>query len=425
MADVNVRMRVTADTSDADKKLEGVSGKTEKIKAASEKAQQAAATATGAGGNGSGGSGVPPVDTKAAAREMADEFGKRAGRAIGSVVVSFMMNQGVSTAFSLMRRPGEDNRRLDQAESTITGAITMAGTGATIGGPLGATVGALLGGLNAFVLKEKEIRDSLAKSRIDYDRERGAARISSARNQEEAFFNWSLGMSTPEEKVKRLQERAKELQGAGNAGDKVFDAYNEMVKKMEAVRPQVVSGSGSVWAGGAQVTMGDVAEYEKRSREVMAERSKYLKAMESVLSGNTNNAPELGGNKVGTANWYRALWEFAKNDSEYGLDDERTGKIREQLNAVNSMIDPLKMQELDVYKSQLDMIMGFAGRSAITDSASAKGLGVGAQIGGMANDRMLNVVQEILKVSRTSGKEVVEAIRDMGGVSGIVAGAVR
>jgi len=416
MAESNVTLRVRADTSDARREVKETTGDIEKMNAAAKKTQGAANAATGGGAG--GGTGTPPVDTKQAARHMADEFGKRAGAAMGKLLVSFMVNQGVGTAFSLMRKPGEDSRRIDQVESTVQGAIQWGGAGATVAGPIGAVVGGLLGGLNSFILKEKEIRDSLAKSRIDYDRERGAARINSARSQEERFFSWSLGLSSPEEQAKLIQERAKALQGAGEGGDKVAEAYLALVRQRREAAPRQISGSGSIWAGGATVTVGDEARYRELSQQVADRKADFDKALQAVLGGNLENAPELGGNKTGTANWYRGVWEYAK--SEYGMDDERTGKVKAQLDAVNSMGDSLKDKELEVYLGQLDRAMGFASRSAITDSASSKGLGVGAQIGGMANERMLGVVQEILKAVRNGQKDVVETIRARGGVPGML-----
>lgn len=416
MAESNVTIRVGADTKDARREFKETTGDIEKMGAAAKRTRDAASGATGGGGN------RPPNgtgdDPKAAAREMADEFGKRAGKALGTLLVSYMANQGVGTAFALMRRPGEDSRRIDQADETIRGALDWGGRGAAIAGPFGAVVGGLFGGLNNFILKEKEIRDSLAKSRIDYDRERGAARINSARSQEERFFSWSLGLSSPEEQAKLIQERAKALQGAGEGGDKVAEAYLALVRQRDAATPMYISGTGSIWGGGQTQISGNQEQYNKLKAQTDQEKADFDKALQAVLGGNLENAPELGGNKTGTANWYRGVWEYAKR--EYGMDDERTGKVKAQLDAVNSMGDSLKEKELEVYLGQLDRAMGFASRSAITDSASSKGLGVGAQIGGMANERILGVVQEILKAVRNGQKDVVETIRARGGVSGML-----
>lgn len=424
MAQVNAEINITADASKATKAVGEVTDGLDKMNKAADRAQKAAESATGGGGNGGGGS--PPEgpggDPESVGRRMGEAFARVVGSSLSKFIVSFMANQGASTMFALMRRPGEDSRRIDQAEATVQGAITWGGAGASVAGPLGAVVGGILGGLNSFVLKQKEISDALAKSRIDYDRERGAARIGSARSQEETWFNFELGMLTPEQKAKRLQERAKELQGSGTDDGAFARAYEERMARVAYESRRVVGGSGSIYLGGGGASARSFADDERivaMKGQNRSDRELLERAIDAIVKGDLANAPEIGGNKVGTANWYREAWEGAK--IIHGIDDERTAKVKTQLDATNSLIDPLKNQELGVYIGQLEQLMGFAGRSAITDSAASKGLGVGAQIGAMGNDRMLNVVQDILKAVRGGNKDVVDMIRERGGVGGLLA----
>lgn len=414
MAESNVTLRVRADTSDARREVKETTGDIEKMNAAAKKTQGAANAATGGGGSG-GGTGTPPVDTKQAARDMADEFGKRAGAAMGKLLVSFMVNQGVGTAFSLMRKPGEDSRRIDQVESTVQGAITWGGTGATIAGPAGAAVGALLGGLNAFILKEKEIQDALAKSRVDYNRERREAEVSSAMRQEERAYDWMLSRMTPEGQGESLRNREKELSGGGRRGAEIFDEYMRLIgERADAGRMiNALSMANGRNAAANKEIERQSKEVAARAQELDAEIKRREAMFEQMAAGNlvdnNGNPLEFGGNKAGTRNWYEAAKFYA--EYRYGENANETKDIQSRLSAVNAQIDPLKEKELGVYLGELDKVMGLAGRQAITDSASSKGLGVGAQIGGMANDRVITKMDELIKAMRTSNKDMVDLLR--------------
>lgn len=405
MAESNVTIHVNAETGKAEQAVDRLSDGLDKAKQkAAERTKEAANAATGGGGGG-GGTGTPPVDTKQAARDMADEFGKRAGAAMGKLLVSFMVNQGVGTAFSLMRRPGEDSRRIDQVESTVQSAITWGGTGATIAGPAGAAVGALLGGLNAFILKEKEIQDALAKSRVDYSRERREAGVSSAMRQEERAYDWILSRMTPEGQGESLRNREKELSGGGRRGAEIFDEYRNLMEEQAAAYQTLMR-------------MDPTSKFYDEISSKAAERAKVLqertRLFERIAAGETkdeNGKPlSVDGNEAGTRNWYE-LGKFY-SEYKYGTGDEKhTGVMNSRLSALNAQIDPLKEKELGVYLGELDRVMGLAGRQAITDSASSKGLGVGAQIGSMANDRVITKIDELIKAMRTSNKDMVDLLR--------------
>ena len=404
MAESNVTLRINADANDARREVKETTDDIEKMNAAAKKTQGAANAATGGGGSG-GGTGTPPVDTKQAARDMADEFGKRAGAAMGKLLVSFMVNQGVGTAFSLMRKPGEDSRRIDQVESTVQSAITWGGTGATIAGPAGAAVGALLGGLNAFILKEKEIQDALAKSRVDYSRERREAGVSSAMRQEERAYDWILGRMTPEGQGESLRNREKELSGGGRRGAEIFDEYRNLMEEQAAAYRTLLSMEPT------SPMFGEISDKVAERAKVLQERTRLFERIAAGETKDENGKPlSVDGNEAGTRNWYE-LGKFY-SEYKYGTGDEKhTGVMNSRLSALNAQIDPLKEKELGVYLGELDRVMGLAGRQAITDSASSKGLGVGAQIGSMANDRVITKIDELIKAMRTSNKDMVDLLR--------------
>lgn len=415
MADVNAKIKVTADASEAKKVVNETASDVEKMKASAERAQKAAAGATGGGGGN-----TPPVDPEDSARRMADEFGRRAGAALAKFVVGYMVNQGVGTAFALMRRPGEDSRRIDQAESSVQGAIQWGTAGAQMAGPIGAVVGGFLGGLNNFILKEKEIQDALAKSRVDYNRERNEATISSGVRQQERAFDWMVGHATPDEQVRMIQKQAEEWTGRGKSGQEIFDKFMKM--KGDADRLEMI-----LAAARSDMTGVDTTDLEIKLEVAKSYLSGYEKMLEAVASGkltdDKGNALTIGGNEAGTKNWYEAGKFYS--EWKYGPNDEaHTGVMNSRLAAMNALIDPMREKEQAIYLAQMDKIMGLASRSAITDSASSKGLGVGAQIGGMANDRMLTVVQDILRAVRTSNKDFVDSVRARGGVAGMMNGAV-
>lgn len=419
MAEVSARIKVTADASEAKKVVSETESSVERLKAAAERTQSAA-PGGGAGGGSGGGGNTPPVDPRESARNMADEFGRRAGAALAKFVVGYMVNQGVGTAFALMRRPGEDSRRIDQAEQTLQGAIQWGTAGAQMAGPIGAVVGGFLGGLNNFILKEKEIRDALAKSRVDYNRERNEAAISSGVRQQERAFDWMVGHATPDEQVKLIRKQAEEWTGKGQSGQEIFDRFMQMRGKVDHLE-MILAAAGSDMAGV------DTTDIEGELKVARLHLNGYEKMLEGVASGKLTDERgrpiTIGGNEAGTKNWYEAGKFYS--EWKYGTADEaHTGVMNARLAAMNALIDPMREKEQAIYLAQMDKMMGLASRSAITDSASSKGLGVGAQIGGMANNRMLTVVQDILRAVRTSNKDFVDVVRARGGVSGMLNGAV-
>ena len=160
-----IRLKVTADTADAQKELDKL------LEAKSRRVQEAAAAATGgaapgSSGGASGASGrgdwevqILRVGTEAkkaakeAGRVQAQNFTREVkdaniGGLIGKAAAGFILHQAASTAFSFARTAGGDNSGVDTAEGVFMGA----GAGALMGakfGPWGAAIGALVGGVSA------------------------------------------------------------------------------------------------------------------------------------------------------------------------------------------------------------------------------------------------------------------------------------
>lgn len=443
MAEMNVRMRVVTETAQAKKDLDEVADAEERIGKAAEKTQQAASRASAVGG-------ASPVDTKQVARDMADEFGRRAGAALGKFIGGFIVNEGVSLAFELARKPGEDTRRIDQAESTLKGALSMGTAGAMVAGPLGAVVGGLLGGLNNFILKEKEIQDGIRNARLDYERERKYTELDRRARQEEEWFDWSLDKMSPQRQIAYIQRREEELVGSGNTSDELLNYIDvnkkekaELESELSRLRSQVAMverGQGVNGVDGTSVLVSStvqlqeavknnaenrrrIAELEKKLGEVNKDLKGDIAPIEAALEGKTKDANgrdlEIGGNKLNTRQAWESIYNYALANDKYGKDDERTKMAKKQLDIMNSQIDPLQSKENALYRSEMDKMLSLAGRSAITDNLSSKGLVVGAQVGSMGNDRIIGVIEKFRTQAREGNKSIVEVIRDNGGIKGM------
>lgn len=134
MADYEVKLRVDADGKQAEKELDDIEAKGQRIKR------------TLGGGGGGGGKGP-----RQQGRDMGEEFSKVAGRAIGKAVAGFVAHQVSGIVFEGLRTHGGDNTNVDRAEATAGGAMQFGTMGAMVGGPLGAAIGALVGGITSLV----------------------------------------------------------------------------------------------------------------------------------------------------------------------------------------------------------------------------------------------------------------------------------
>ena len=136
-----VRLKVTADTADAEKSMD------ELLDRKARRVQDAA----GAGGESAAAGGVSADSARRAGRAAGREFeravsGGAAGKAIGRALAGFALHQGLGAAFSFARTPGADNTGVNRAQSAVSGALQFGTAGAMLGGPVGAAVGAALGG---------------------------------------------------------------------------------------------------------------------------------------------------------------------------------------------------------------------------------------------------------------------------------------
>ena len=328
-----------------------------------------------------------------AARAAAEEFARVAGRAIAKFIGGFAANELTSTAFSLMRQPGEDSRRIDQVEDTIKGTINWATAGAQIAGPIGAVVGGLMGGLNSFVLKEKEIADAIKKVNVEYRADRSNAEFSSRMRQEQAVFGSLLGTYRPEDQVKMLRERKDAMKGAGDGGAQYFQLY-------KALRTTAADEFYDM-----QSQFEDVLEAELKNSKT----DRYGRAL------------SIGGNAQGTRNYYDVLAQLAAD--KYGLENTKTKQMFSRRDAMDSQIDTIDDKITEIGLGEVERIKALARRPAITDSASSKGLGVGAQIGAMANDKAIDLLRDILNVMRSGRGDPASVVERLLS-NGVIAKAV-
>ena len=133
MADYEVKLRIDADGKQAEKELEDIESKGQRVKR----------TLEGGGGGGKG--------PRAQGREMGDEFSKVAGRAIGKAIAGFVAHQVSGIVFEGLRTYGGDNTNVDRAQAATGGALQYGTMGAMLGGPWGAAIGALVGGVTSLV----------------------------------------------------------------------------------------------------------------------------------------------------------------------------------------------------------------------------------------------------------------------------------
>lgn len=415
MADVNARFKVVADTSDASRSMERFGGELEKVEKAAERTANAAnaAGAMPAAGSGARGAGASDarsqiqtlaeveirkrwmenlgfrdrreyrdaakeIDTeRQKARIAAEELGRVAGRALAKFVIGFATNQMTATAFSLMRSPGKDNNRLDQAEQTVQGAIQWGTAGAQIAGPMGAVVGSLMGGLNSFIQKEKEIRDAIDRANNDYGMERKTAKWEVGRRMENSAYERVLRGMTPDEQIDALRQREAELAGGGERGVGFYAQFR-------AAR--------SLSNADSEAFDKMLEDQERMDDAIDAE----MKNRKTDLMGRELS---VGGNAQGTRNYYEILHQRAME--KFGTESNEAKMMKSRLDAVNAQVDPIKERVQGIEMEKLDRFSALASRRAVTDSASAKGLGVGGQIGSMGNEKVVDVLQEILRALRS------------------------
>ncbi|MBQ1428768.1 MAG: hypothetical protein IIZ06_03790 [Kiritimatiellae bacterium] len=418
MAEINARIKVTADVSEAKKSVDKLSSEVKRMKEA-EKRAQAAAPGDGLptsreeaqrmiadgyrerfvsykGEYRKKQSNTPDEDPRRIGREIAEAFSRVAGSAMAKFVVGYLSNQGVGTAFELMRRPGRDNSRIDQVESTLQGAIQWGASGAQIAGPKGAIVGAAFGGLQSFIMREKQIRDAIKEANQNYNLERKSSRWESGRRMSDRAFEGILNGMTPGERGIAIHGRMEEMTGGGVNGRQFWKRYEE-AKKNDA------DAYAEMWH---QMSEALDAELHNNGRD----------ASGKIVS--------IAGNDAGTRNFYEILTRFAQE--EFGKDDKkRTQQIMERRASMNARIDAAKESEFGTYMGELERMRSVAsGMTAITDSASAKGLGVGAQIGAMNNERLLRGIDRVIRAINLSGEKSVDAIRANGGALETVARAM-
>lgn len=410
MAEASATFRIKADASEARREMRETTADAERMKAAAERAQAAAPGgglptsrekaqrmiaeeyrqrfASYKGEYRKKPSNTPDEDPRRIGKEIAEAFSRVAGSALAKFVVGYMTNQGLGTAFEFMRRPGRDNRRVDQAEATARGAIDWGVAGAQIAGPMGAVVGSLVGGLNSFILREKQIRDEIKAANQEYNNALKSQKWEARMRRGDMVFNAAMSSMTADERAGAMHGRAEELTGGGMTGRQFWKRY-------------------------AEARRSDADAYVEM-------RHQMSEALDAELHNGGRDASgqlvSIGGNVAGTRNFYEILTRFAQE--EFGKNDaKRTQQIVARRGSMNSRVESLRDNELGTYLGELERLRGVAaGMTAITDSASSKGLGVGAQIGAMQNERLLRGIDRVIRAIQVSGEKSVDAIRASGGV---------
>ena len=147
MADYEVKLRVDADGKQAERELDEIESRGQRVKRSLE----------GGGGGGGGGKGPRQLG-----RDMGDEFSRVAGKAIGKAIAGFVAHQVSGVLFEGMRTYGGDNTNVDRAQAAVGGAMQYGTMGAMVGGPLGAAIGALVGGVTSLVGQMQKERNQRA-----------------------------------------------------------------------------------------------------------------------------------------------------------------------------------------------------------------------------------------------------------------------
>lgn len=255
-----LKIRVSADTADAEKKLDDVAKAAEAVSDAAAStggvgaaagagasaagagtAQAAAVTISGssggggadrapnASGNGAGASNMSgslmPAQSASSTAKMSEELGKSAGVAIGKYFIAQFGIAAANLAIEYSRKAGGGNTAQDYAQAGLNGAVQGAGTagalGFMLGGPLGAGVGVAIGsvlggaiglaGMNARkrMEVEQQYRSRLwSKADSEYDLEE------SLRSQ---AFEGIIGTMGTAGQAKAMRNRAAEIRrGFGN-----------------------------------------------------------------------------------------------------------------------------------------------------------------------------------------------------------------
>lgn len=175
MAEYDLKLVVDADTGEAQRKLDELTGAPKgagPVPAPSAEAEAAAARVRNVRGGGAGGAGGGRE-----ARDFGRTAGDVAGKAIGKAVAGFLAHEVAGVVFSGMKTVGGDNRTVNRAEAAVGGAMKYATMGAMLGGPWGAVIGGVAGAGVGYYQEQKR-QEQAAEARAaairsaDYARSR-------------------------------------------------------------------------------------------------------------------------------------------------------------------------------------------------------------------------------------------------------------
>lgn len=149
---VGIKIHIKPDSQEAEKKLENLDKRLDRIKEKSRETKNAidGHSNTISGSNHS--SPAAAINSRAtnqrqlSPKESGTIIGKSAGSIIGSAITGYFGEKALRIGFEAARTHGGDNTIVNRAEKSVTGAGGGAMAGWMLGGPIGAAIGAVVGG---------------------------------------------------------------------------------------------------------------------------------------------------------------------------------------------------------------------------------------------------------------------------------------
>lgn len=300
MADYEVKLRVDADGKQAEKELDDIEAKGQRIKR------------TLGGGGGGGGKGP-----RQQGRDMGEEFSKVAGRAIGKAIAGFVAHQVSGVVFEGLRTHGGDNTNVDRAEATVGGALQYGTMGAMVGGPWGAAIGALVGGVTSLVGQlQKE-----ANQRAAVDQGIRMSNWESANSATSGIGKAALGA---------LVDRA--WTGNGGRADVLRGQVKDTLGQYQTARRRFDEAAG--WDQGSEGFKVRQADFQRAQQQYFGALQEWAN---EKLSGIGNAKPYEAG-EFSDAFSSRGMYIGPQVDAA-DVNDTLGDRIQEQVNLLRQLVD--------------------------------------------------------------------------------------
>lgn len=256
MAEYDLKLVVDADTTEAQRKLDALAAahNAPEVREAAERAQRAVPQpledrqpAPRPQPTPAPTPARPPQQPSPNNRDTPVDFGRRAGdvagRAIGKAVAGFMAHEVAGTIFTALKTTGGDNRKVNQAEAGVGGALRYGTMGAMLGGPLGAVIGGI-GGAIMGVFQERQRQQKVVE-----------ARAADQYNQEYRRLS-STGIAASDSAFGRSLE--------------MTGGWRQRQEMIRARRNEIESGSGSWSVKNLEKALKDLAPESDKGKRVAA-----------------------------------------------------------------------------------------------------------------------------------------------------------